>query len=103
MSLNSVSRKVEEKNFNGSEDHSLIKNNNKTFASSSGCSENCGNSNTLNREVYAPTVVISAPQVCTSSMQINRWTLVLIFFKFEWAYLGTDPSQNCSKFLSKNF
>jgi len=78
LSLNSVSRKVEGKNFNGSEDHSLIKNNNKTFASSSGCSENCGNSNTLNREVYAPTVVISAPQVCTSSMQINRWTLVLI-------------------------
>nr|CAD2133388.1 unnamed protein product [Meloidogyne enterolobii] len=79
LSLNSVSRKVEGKNFNGSEDHSLIKNNNKTFASSSGCSENCGNSNTLNREVYAPTVVISAPQVCTSSMQINRWTWIMMY------------------------
>ncbi|KAF7634865.1 hypothetical protein Mgra_00005757 [Meloidogyne graminicola] len=80
LTLSSISRRIEGKNFNGTEDHSLIKNNNKTLPNSSGCSENCGN---LNSEVYAPTVVISAPQVCTSNMQLNRWTLwMLTFNKF---------------------
>jgi hypothetical protein len=80
--MNSVASRVEGKNFNGTEDHSLIKNNCKSLPTSSlenCCSENCGNLNTLNREVYAPTVVISAPKVCTNSMQINRWKLVFFF------------------------
>lgn len=79
LTLNSISRRIEGKNLNGTEDDSLIKNNNKILQSPSGCSENCGNLNTLNREVYAPTVVISAPQVCTSSMQINRWTWIMMY------------------------